>query len=270
MNWHRVRNVLMKEWQVLATEPTTVMLILVVPFLVLGEALAAIFLVANLGGAALVSNPFFEQAVSKFTRVLTSAAGLSDIDQIRLYLLWQLNFFTLLIPTMITIYSASFSIVEEKVSRSLEPLLATPVRTSELLLGKALAGGIPALVLSWVCLGTAVLAVGLLGWGHLLPYWVGPVWFLNLFLLAPAVAMLSFLLGVIGSSKAKDFRSAQNLVFFIIFPVFLLIAVQVAGIVWFNITGMIALTVALFVIDLLVLRVAVRLFRRESIIIDWK
>ncbi|MDO8690324.1 MAG: ABC transporter ATP-binding protein [Dehalococcoidia bacterium] len=57
------------------------------------------------------------------------------------------------LPTMIAINFATFSIVDEKLSGSLEPLLATPVRTWELLLGKALAGVIPALIITWVCAG---------------------------------------------------------------------------------------------------------------------
>ena len=56
----------------------------------------------------------------------------------RVLLLSQFKFFLLLIPTMIAVSFATFSIIEEKQSRSLEPLLATPVKTREVLLGKAL------------------------------------------------------------------------------------------------------------------------------------
>lgn len=44
---------------------------------------------------------------------------------------------------------ATFSIVEEKQTKTLEPLLATPVQTWELLIGKALSGAIPAVIMSW-------------------------------------------------------------------------------------------------------------------------
>ena len=229
-----------------------------------------IWLISSLGGKAIAANPFFQGALNKLIANVHGAGILSETDRVRLFLLTQLNFFILLIPTMIAIYSAAYSIVEEKLSRSLEPLLATPVRTWELMLGKALAGAIPAVIMTWVCAAVSLLPVTVLGWGQLVPYVVNAAWFLDLFLLAPAIAILSFLLGIIGSSRAKDFRNAQNLVLFIVFPVFALIVFQVTGVVWFTPLLTLALGIAVCLVDLLVLRVAVRLFQRESIIINWR
>lgn len=82
--------------------------------------------------------------------------------------------------------------------------------------------------------------------------------------------MLSFLLGIIGSSRARDFRNAQNLVLFIILPVFALIAVQVTGVIWFTPLNTVILGLVIAIIDVIVLRIAVRLFKRESILVNWK
>jgi ABC-2 type transport system permease protein len=270
MRRRRIRNILFKEWRVLTGDATTFLLIGLVPFMILGEAMVAILLIANIGGEAMAANPFFQTAFEKLVAGVPEAAGLTAVDQVRLLLLAQFNFFLLLIPTMIAIYSAAYSIVEEKISRSLEPLLATPVRTWELMLGKALAGAIPALIMTWVCAALSLLVVAVLKWGHLLDFIINAGWFLNLFLLTPVIAVLSFLLGVIGSSRAKDFRNAQNIVLFIIFPIFALIAVQVTGVVWFTPLYTLALGLAIGLVDLVVLRVAVRLFRRESILVQWR
>lgn len=270
MTRRRIFNILRKEWRVLAGDATTFLLIAFLPFMILGEAMVAILLIANIGGEAMIANPFFQGALQKLIASIPEAAVLPAIDRVKLLLLTQLNFFILLIPTMIAIYSAAYSIVEEKLSRSLEPLLATPVRTWELMLGKALAGAIPALVMTWVCASISLLVVAILGLVHLIPFVVTATWFLNLFLLAPAIAVLSFLLGVIGSSRAKDFRNAQNLVLFIIFPVFGLIALQVTGVVWFTPLLTLVLGLAIGLIDFLVLRIAVRLFQRESIVVRWR
>jgi ABC-2 type transport system permease protein len=171
---------------------------------------------------------------------------------------------------MIAMNSAAFSIVEEKLSRSLEPLLATPVKTGELLLGKALAGAIPALIITWVCALILLLAVAGIGWGNLVGILITPVWFISLFLLTPAITVLSFLLGIIGSSRARDAKSAQNTAVFIILPIFLLIALQVTGLVWFTPPVTLMLVVLLGLIDVLVLRLAGRVFQRESIVIRWQ
>ena len=68
---------------------------------------------------------------------------------------------------MVAISLATFSIVDEKLSGSLEALLATPVKTWELLLGKALAGAMPALLVTWICAALFILGVVGLGWGQL-------------------------------------------------------------------------------------------------------
>ena len=95
-------------------------------------------------------------------------------------------------------------------------------------------------------------------------------WFLTLFLLTPAVAMLSFMLGVTGSARAKDPRGAQNAALLIILPVFALIGIQITGIVWFTPSLILVLTLAVGIADFIVLRAAVRLFGRESIIVQWR
>ena len=165
---------------------------------------------------------------------------------------------------------ATLSIVEEKVTRTLEPLLATPVRTWELLVGKTLSGAIPALLAAWASAGLFVLLVSLLGWGSLLHHVLTASWYLSLFLLTPAVSIMSFVLGVIGSSRASDAKSAQSLAVIVVFPIFALIAIQVTGLVWFTplLTGLVAL--GLGVVDVLLLVVAGRLFARESIVTRWR
>lgn len=266
----RIKNVLINEWKVLTSEPTTILLFTLLPLMILAEALVAIWFIVKIGGEAMANNSFFAGTLTKLVISYPGAVNLPDIDRVRLLLLTQLNFFTLLIPTMVAIYAGAYGIVEEKVSRSLEPLLATPVRTWELLFGKALAGFLPAIVITWVCAALALLGVYILGWGYLVEHYINVIWAMNFFLISPAVAFLSFLLGIIGSSRARDHRSAQNMVLFIIFPIFILIAIQVTGVIWFTPLLISILGVALCVIDLLVLRIAVRLFQRESIIIRWR
>ncbi|MBN2238762.1 MAG: ABC transporter permease subunit [Dehalococcoidales bacterium] len=270
MSRKRILNVLKNEWRVLKSEPATVMLFSLLPLMVLGEAIVAIWLIDMIGGEAIAGNSFFIETLDKLAVSYPGASVLAGPDKVRLFLLTQLNFFTLLIPTMVAIYAGAYGIVEEKVSGSLEPLLATPVRTWELLFGKALAGFIPAIVVTWICAALAMVGVIVLGWGYLIQHYISVIWAVNFFIISPAVAFLSFLLGIIGSSRARDHRSAQNLVLFIIFPIFILIALQVTGVIWFTPVMIVVFGLALCIVDLLVLRIAVSLFQRESIIIRWR
>lgn len=270
MSRRRIANVLRKEWRVMVNDGTTLFMLGVLPFLILLEPFVVVRVVSAAAGQAILNSPFFQNAMARFVAANSAVAGLPPLDRVSVFLAVQVDFFILLVPTMIAVFTAANSIVEEKLSRSLEPLLATPVRTSELLLGKALAGAIPAFVMTWVCAGVYLLAVALFGWARLLPYIVTPAWYLDFALLAPGIALLSFLLGVIGSARAKDYRSAQNRVLFIIFPIFALIAAQITGIVWFTPLATALLGVGIILIDAFVLRAAVRLFQRESIVIRWR
>jgi ABC-2 type transport system permease protein len=57
----------------------------------------------------------------------------------------------LMMPLMVPVTIAAYSIVGEKVSRSLEPLLAAPITTTRLLMAKGLAAAIPGIVMAWIC-----------------------------------------------------------------------------------------------------------------------
>jgi ABC-2 type transport system permease protein len=270
MSRRRIRNILLKEWRLLFTDLNSAFVITLVPFLIVGQGIVYIWLAFRFGGESMLSAHVFQTALQKLVEAMPGLIQLPGQEQLLVLLLSQVNFFLLLIPTMIAMSVATFSIVDEKLSGSLEALLATPVRTWELLLGKALAGAIPALVMTWLSAGVFLLVALALGWGHLIGYVVTAGWFLILFLLTPAVAILSFMLGVAGSSRAKDPRGAQNAALLIIFPVFALIGVQITGVVWFTPLLILLLALAIGVADFITLRAAVRLFRRESIVVQWR
>ncbi|MDH4291941.1 MAG: ABC transporter permease subunit [Dehalococcoidia bacterium] len=270
MSRRRIRNILLKEWALLFTDLNSAFVITLLPFLVVGQGILYIWLASRFAGESMLTTQVFQTALQKLVEAIPGITQLPGNEQLLVLLLSQFNFFLLLIPTMIAMSVATFSIVDEKLSGSLEALLATPVRTWELLLGKALAGAIPALVMTWISAGIFLLVVSGLGWGELIGFVVTTGWFLTLFLLTSAVAMLSFMLGVTGSARAKDPRGAQNAALLIILPVFALIGIQITGIVWFTPSLILVLALAIGIADFITLRAAVRLFGRESIVVQWR
>jgi ABC-2 type transport system permease protein len=264
-----IRNIIRKEWRMLSTDTQTIMLVSLIPLLIVGQVILYFWIANNFSGS-IADNQFFMNSLEKLRQSLPGAAGLPPAQQFLLLLVSQFNFYLLLIPTMIAVSLATFSIVDEKLSGSLEALLATPVKTWELLLGKALSGAIPAVIVTWICAAIFLIGMAALGWGNLIGMVISPTWFLSLFLLTPAVAVLSFLLGVIGSSRAKDAKSAQNTSLFIILPVLALIALQITGVIWFTPLLTLVLAIVIWIIDALVLRIAVGLFQREAIIVKWR
>jgi ABC-2 type transport system permease protein len=253
----RIANVLRKEWLLMARSPSNLLFVAVIPLLLVGQALFLSWILPRFLAVGVPASS-------------TLAEGLSDVERFRVLLLDQFRFFVLLIPAMVANVFATLSIVEEKVTRTLEPLLATPVRTWELLVGKILAGAVPALTVAWVSTGIFVLLAIALGWGSLLRWVIGPAWYLSVFLLNPAISILSFVLGVIGSSRAGDAKGAQNLAVVVVLPLFALIALQVTGMVRFTPLLTLTLSIGIAVLDAVMLRLAVRLFALESILIRWR
>ena len=91
-------------------------------------------------------------------------------------------------------------------------------------------------------------------------------WILMILGLAPTVALASIGLTVIISSRVKGFREAQQISVILLLPILALIFGQVAGAVIFG-PVMIALLTAVFVvIDFVVFRIGVKLFKREEIL----
>lgn len=269
MSYRRLRNIVHKEWQVIFGDANSALIVTLLPLLIVGQGILYIWLAYRFGGEDLIGSGLIQNALRNLTQAIPSVAELGSQDQLRVLLLSQFSFFLLMVPTMVAISFATFSIVEEKLSGSLESLLATPVRTGELLLGKALSGSALALIATWICAGVFVAATVAMGWGGLLHLVLGPAWFISLFLITPAIVVLSFLLGVIGSSRARDAKSAQNGAVLVVLPVFALIAVQLTGVVWFGPLGAVGLALGIAAVDVLLLRVAIRLFGRESIVVNW-
>jgi ABC-2 type transport system permease protein len=176
----------------------------------------------------------------------------------------------LLIPVMTAVSFATFSIVEEKQTKTLEPLLATPVRTWELLLGKSLAGLLPSLILTWIVAGCFLAIITGIGWGDLIQYVVNKQWIISLVILVPLISLLAFMLGVIGSSRASDPKGAQNLAVVIVLPILAIVIIQLVGATVLVTRTLLFLCMGMVVLDIVLLKAAVGLFQRESIVIKWR
>lgn len=139
-----------------------------------------------------------------------------------------LNFmaYFLLIPAMVPMAIATQSVIGEKTSRALEPQLATPMEVSELIIGKALASAVPAVVATWLVWILYGLVNGAIADPRLTNLVFSDVWKVAMLTLVPLICLLSVLLGIIVSSRVSDARTAQQLGSFIVIPI---IAIAVAG-----------------------------------------
>jgi ABC-2 type transport system permease protein len=171
-------------------------------------------------------------------------------------------------PTVI----ASYSIVGEKVERSLEPLLATPTTDSEILFGKGISAFLPSI--AGILGGSTIfmLLMDLVTRSRL-----GYYFFPNLnsdlvfFLMVPLVVLMSVEWNVIVSSRVSDVRIAQQVGGLLLVP---LAGIYVAGefdFVNLGVTNnLLYVSIALAAADLILFILARATFRREEILTKWK
>lgn len=131
----------------------------------------------------------------------------------------------LLIPAMVPMAIATQSIIGEKVARSLEPQLASPMEVPELLAGKTLAAALPAVTATWGVFILYGLVNGALADPRLTRLVFSEVWLVAMVTLVPLICIFSVLLGIVVSSRVNDPRTAQQIGGFVVIPI---IAVAVA------------------------------------------
>jgi ABC-2 type transport system permease protein len=187
------------------------------------------------------------------------------------FLIKQFMIFLLLIPAMLPSLIAPASIVLEKESNTLEPLIATPIKTSELLLGKTLTSMIPSFTITLINFVLITVVIDVLGYMKfkmlLLPTLE---WFVVTFLLSPILSFIITMISIIISSRSTDIRSAQGLGAAVIFPIYAIIGAQIGGLFLLNIRYLLFGCLVLVLICPLVLRFAIRVFDRENILTKWK
>jgi len=200
-------------------------------------------------------------AVSQILNLPSGAAQLGQILPVT-------SLVVLLIPSVVTALLASTSVVLEKNNRSLEPLLATPITDTELLLGKSLAAFIPAMVVSYGTLAVLIGAIDTLTYSKL-GYAVLPTpGMAYQFTLIPFIGLLGTFVSLLVSTKIKDVRAAQQVSTFAVLPI-LAFAALISGIYAVDPLYQIIAIVILALVVVIVARVTIHRFSRESILVSW-
>ncbi|HEX6140300.1 MAG TPA: ABC transporter permease subunit [Candidatus Limnocylindria bacterium] len=135
----------------------------------------------------------------------------------------------LLIPAMVPMAIATQSVIGEKVARSLEPQLATPLEVSELLAGKTLAAALPAVLATWTVFVLYGLINGAVADPRLTRFVFSEVWLVAMATLVPLICLFSVLMGIVVSSRANDPRTAQQIGGFVVIPIIAIAVAQFFG-----------------------------------------
>ena len=253
--------VLDKEWLELRLQRGLLLATLFLPPLITAVAIARFFAVGKLTattiGSAAPLPPEF--------------ASLSQFELGQAIVGRQFSTLFLLMPIFIPSVLASYAIVGEKRERTLEPVLATPIRTWELLLGKMLGALIPALAITVA--SATLFVIGILAFAvsdHVREIIVTPGWILAVLVDTPLLALNGVALIVVLSSRVNDPRTAQQLSAVLVVPVIALLFGQLAGVIVLGPGVALGIGAVLALIAAGALWFATRLFQREVILTRWR
>jgi ABC-2 type transport system permease protein len=241
----------------------------IMPIIMVGAPFLYISIILRIVNVPDLTGGFFQKAIDAFLITNPSLYNEPAFDLFQIILFKQGAFFLLMITIMVGMSIATFGIIGEKHNKSLEPLLATPVRTWELLIGKVLAAAVPAVVMTWLC--SFLYMAGVYAYTpELFPIIVDYTWIIILSFLTPVVALLSLGLGVIISSRSNDPRSAQNWGVFLILPVLFIIVGPILGTFPINAVSLLTISFTFTALNVIVFYFGVKVFNRDAILTKWR
>jgi ABC-type transport system involved in multi-copper enzyme maturation permease subunit len=174
--------------------------------------------------------------------------------------------YMLAIPVLVPVTLGSYSIVGERLQGTLEPVLGTPIRREELLLGKALAAFVPSVCVAYSVFALFAAAVELFARPAVASALIQGPELLAQILFTPLLAAWSIWVGIAVSARSSDPRNAAQVSLLMSLP-----TVAVTTLVAFNVipaTLGVALglgTALLFLVGL-GWRIASAIFDRERLI----
>jgi ABC-2 type transport system permease protein len=267
--WGRISAIVRKDADEIGRQPG---LILPAVAMVLGLSLPAFLLLVitpRLTGESLADSEFAETAAAAVS-MLPALTALDPAGQAQAFVLQHFLMFSLIVPVLGSLSLAAQAVIGEKQARALEPLLATPLTTTELLVAKAAAPFGLSMVL---LLATFFLyLVGMALWGE--PrVWRTMFWPRTLLMygvLGPLVSWTALTLAAIVSSRVNDARTAQQLGAFIVLPITGLFVGQLVGQFLLGIPALLLTALVIVLANLVLTWVGVRVFQRETILMRWK
>jgi ABC-type Na+ efflux pump permease subunit len=237
VTWFRVRAVMRKEVREFSRNRFVIVTMAVLPLVFLITPMITLFKVP-----ASASGPQVKAAVGVISLLL------------------------LIVPIVIPPVISAYSVVGERVQETLEPVLTTPVRADELLLGKAAAAFIPSVAISYAMYVIVIVAVRLAA-AHVV---VEVVWHapqvLAQVLFTPLLAAWSIWVGIGISTRSTDVRVAQQLATLAGLPLLGFTSLISFQVITPTVPLAVGLALALLAIDAIAWRVVSRIFDPERLV----
>jgi ABC-type Na+ efflux pump permease subunit len=174
--------------------------------------------------------------------------------------------YMLVIPVMMPSAVSAYSVAGEREQGTLEPVLTTPIRREEFLVGKALAAFVPTLVIAYAVFGIFLAVAGLFAHPAVDSAIYAGTHVLVQLLFTLLLAGWAIWVGIAVSARSTDVRVAQQLSVLGSTPPLAIVALVSLNVITVSTALAIGLAAALLAIDLLAWRVAAAMFDRERLV----
>jgi ABC-2 type transport system permease protein len=221
-------------------------------------------------GDRLSDSEDFVDAIELAARHVYGLGNLGGEAAVQAFFFQQFLIFLMLVPVAGAMSLASFSVIGEKQARSLEPLLATPLTTAELLAAKVTASTLPAVAVELFAVILYMIGIGWLAEPGVLSVLLSVRTFLIVAVLAPLSSLVALQLAVLASSRVNDPRTAQQIGVLIILPIIGIVIAQFSGAFFLTLPLMGLLIVALAAVWIVMFLLSVKWFQRETILTRWQ
>lgn len=265
MNTHKINVILHKEWAEVFKNRMVLFTVAFLPLLMTAIPLAVIY-----GTRSINMGSSLNEVPANVTNAMCPT-GLSGGDCFQVFLVSEFMMLFMILPLAIPGTIAAYSIVGEKTTRSLEPLLATPITTAELLIGKCLAAVIPAVIATYGAF--ALFAAGtwiLVANKALLAALLDARWLIAIGVVGPLLAVLEVTFALMVSSRVNDPRVAEQISMVIILPLLGGFFGQMSGLFILDRQLISIVAVVMLALDALMVYLAIQTFQREAILTRWK
>lgn len=270
MNAYRILALLSKELEELARNRAALLPVALTSLAVLLLPFAVTLLIPSLVGEPLSADEALTKVIMQSYGRLPVRDPLSREGLMQAYVFQQFLLFFLLIPVSGSMAFAAYSVIGEKQGRTLEPLLATPLTTPELLAAKIAAALIPSLAVMEVAVLLYIIGIAALAADGVAAAIINARTAMLVLVLGPLAALVSLQLAVLVSSRVNDPRTAQQVGALIILPIAALMVAQLAGAIWLSLPILAVMSVALAGIAALLMILGVLVFEREAILTRWR
>src|SRR5580704_2128199 len=173
--------------------------------------------------------------------------------------------YLLVIPVMVPSVVSAYSVVGEREQGTLEPVLITPIRREEFLVGKALAAFVPTIVIAYTVFGIFLAVAALFAHPAIASAIYSGTHVLVQLVFTPLLAGWAIWVGIAVSARSTDVRAAQQLSVLAGVPPLVIVALMSLNVMTESTALALGLATALLAVDLLAWRVVATMFDRERL-----